>query len=293
MKKSIKIMAGAAIVLAAASCGRLESFDHQTFATFNAVDYSVEETVGQVKVGVSLYNPTKSETKITVKAIDGKAVNGTDYEIVSPASGVLTFKPGESSQDVVVEIKNQEGVFTGTLDFSLELVSATTGVTVGNFNTASFTIKDLDHPLAAFIGNWSADVRSYDWGPEYGGISYYTLNVTILADEEDETYTKLIIQNLEPYFASNGLTAANGYNIFEGVVNDAKNQVTIPMGQPIGYKTVVLVGIDNTDLDTATAYSDIIMNLNADGTLTIPNGYGSYSGGFWECLNGPITLTKK
>ena len=57
MKNSIKIMAGAAIVFAAASCGRLESFDHQTFATFNKVDYSVDETVGQVKVSVSLYNP--------------------------------------------------------------------------------------------------------------------------------------------------------------------------------------------------------------------------------------------
>lgn len=293
MKNSIKIMAGAAIVLAAASCGRLESFDHQTFATFNEVDYSVDETVGQVKVGVSLYNPTKSETKITVKAVDGKAVNGTDYEIVSPASGVLTFAPGQGEQDVIIGIKNNEGVFTGTLDFALELVSATTGVTVGNLGTASFIIKDLDHPLAAFIGSWTADVRSYDWGPQNGGISYYTLNVTILADENDETYTKLIIQNLEPYFASNGVTAANGYNIYEGVVNEAKNQLTLPMGQPIGYKNVVLVGINNTDLDTATGYSDIIMNLNADGTLTIPNGYGSYADGFYECLNGPITLTKK
>ena len=117
--------------------------------------------------------------------------------------------------------------------------------------------------------------------------------MTILADENDETYTKLIIQNLEPYFVSNGVTAANGYNIYEGVVNEAKNQLTLPMGQPIGYKNVVLVGINNTDLDTATGYSDIIMNLNADGTLTIPNGYASYADGFYECLNGPITLTKK
>ena len=293
MKNSIKIMAGAAIVLAAASCGRLESFDHQTFATFNEVEYSVDETVGQVKVGVSLYNPTKSETKITVKAVDGKAVNGTDYEIVSPASGVLAFAPGEGEQEVIVGIKNNEGVFTGTLDFALELVSATTGVTVGNLSTASFIIKDLDHPLAAFIGSWTADVHSYDWGAAYGGISYYTLNVTILADEEDETYTKLIVQNLEPYFATNGLTAANGYNIFEGVVNDAKNKLTIPMGQPIGYKDVLLVGINTEDLSTATGYDDIIINLNSDGTLTIPNGYGSNGGGWWECRCGPISRKKQ
>lgn len=286
-------MAGAAIVLAAASCGRLESFDHQTFATFNEVDYSVDETVGQVKVGVSLYNPTKTETKITVKAVDGKAVNGTDYEIVSPASGVLTFAPGQGEQEVIVDIKNHEGVFTGTLDFALELVSATNGVSVGNLGTASFIVKDIDHPLAAFIGSWTADVHSYDWGPQYGGVSYYTLNMTILADEEDETYTKLIVQNLEPYFATNGLTAANGYNIFEGVVNDAKNQLTIPMGQPIGYKNVLLVGINTADLSTATGYDDIIINLNADGTLTIPNGYGSNGDGWWECLSGPITLKRK
>lgn len=292
MKNSIKIMAGAAIVLAAASCGRLESFDHQTFATFNEVDYSVDETVGQVKVGVSLYNPTKSETKITVKAVDGKAVNGTDYEIVSPASGVLTFAPGQGEQEIIVGIKNHSGEFTGSLDFALELESATAGVVVGNLNTAYVTIKDLDHPLHMFIGVWTGQVSAY-------ANSSYNMNVTIAPNDDDETFSSLIVQDLDPYFAANGFTAAKGYNQFIAIANETKDQLTIPAGQPNGYVdetdgAVCLLGLDGPDLATGENIADIVFTLSSDGrTLTCPNCFGPYANGFWEVIRGPIVLKKK
>lgn len=288
--KKIYIIAAALALMLTASCNRMVEFEHETFATLESVTFSVDETVGKVVVPVSIYNPTGAEVQISVKTIDGKAVEGTDYEIVSPSSGLLTFAADETVKNIEVEIVGFEGEFTGAKDFQVKIESVTEGVSVGEFNTASFTIKDLDHPLAAFIGEWTGSpLIDFFRGTEY------PLTITISANDDDPNYSSLIISDLDPYFGTNGFTSAVGCNIFLGVVNDAKTQILIESGQPIGYSTCQLIGFDGADPNSSGETQYFIIALNEDGTLTFPNAFGVYNEGegWYSAWYGGLTLTKK
>lgn len=287
--KKINIIAAAMALVLSASCDRNIEFQHETFATFDAVTFSVDETAGRVSVPVSIYNPTGSEIQVTVKAVDGKGISGVDYDIVSPASGILTFSGDVTSQNIEVEITDFTGEFTGSKDFTIEIASATAGVTVGNLNTARFTIKDLDHPLAAFIGDWTgAPLVDYFEGDQY------TLNLTIIANDDDPTFSSVYVQNIDPYFASAGYNSNNGFNTFLAVANAERTQLKLESGQPVGYKTCQLLGFDGPDLDTAGTTQYMLFDLNEDGTLTIPNAFGVYNAGegWYSAYLGGLTLSK-
>lgn len=84
--KTIKYMLSAVAVLAVlASCNRKESFQHEKFVSFGNGSYTVNEDAGIVAVPVHVYNASSEEVTVTVKATDGTAKTGTNYEIVEPA----------------------------------------------------------------------------------------------------------------------------------------------------------------------------------------------------------------
>ena len=288
--KKIYIIAAALTLVLTASCNRKVGFEHETFATLDAVSYSVDETVGKLIVPVSIYNPTGAEVQISVSVDDVTATSGTDYDIVSPALGLLTFSGEETTKNIEIDITDFSGEFTGSKSFTIHIASVTEGVTVGSFSTASVKIKDLDHPLAMFIGEWSGSIDSYFDG---GNIP---ITFTIKSNDDDATFSTLIIENLDPSYAAVGGTAANGVNIFTANVNKDKNQLTLAMGQPVGEPGYILVGMDSTHITTATGYQDITMNLTGD-TLVIPNGWGTTAAdgsGYWIGIyGGPTELTRK
>lgn len=288
--KKIYYIAAAIVLMTSASCNRAIELQPQTFATLDAVTFSVDETVGKVAVPVSIYNPTGAEVQVTVKAVDGKGVKGVDYEIVSPASGILTFSGETTTQNIEVEITDFSGEFTGGKDFTIEIASATAGVSVGSYDTAFFTIKDLDHPLAAFIGDWTGGpLVDFFYGDQYA------LNISIVSNDNDPTFNSVLIQNIDPYFAGAGFSAASGCNIFLAVANEDRTQLLLESGQPVGYDDCVIMGFDGPDLSSANTTQYALFNLNTDGTLTIPNAFGVYSsnaGGWYSAYLGGLTLSK-
>lgn len=247
-----------------ASCGRKESFTHESFVTFGTSSVAVTEDVGTVSIPVQVYNAGSEEVTVTVRATDGTAKNGTNYEIVDPVSGVLTFAPGQTEKNVVVLVKNLKDRFTGDLSFSMSLASATDGIVEGRIDNLTFTINDNDHPLAKFIGTWTGKIT--------GRRASYSMEVTVEGVDGDDTYSKLKISNLEPYFASNGLTAANGYNVFTGVVDENRTQITISAKQPTGledeeYNSPVYIADYNN-------LGDIVLTLN--GNELQVSAFGSF-----------------
>lgn len=287
--KKINFIAAAIVLVLSASCNREIELQPQTFATLDAVSFSVDETVGKVSVPVSIYNPTGAEVQVTVKGVDGRGVKGVDYDIVSPSSGILTFSGDVTTQNIEVEITDFSGEFTGGKDFTIEIASATAGVSVGNLNTAYFTIKDLDHPLAAFIGEWTGGpLVDFFYGDQY------TLNLTIVSNDDDPTFNSVLVQNIDPYFAGAGFNSNNGCNIFVAVANEDRTQLLLESGQPIGYSTCQLLGFDGPDLNTAGTTQYMLFDLNADGTLTIPNAFGVYNAGegWYSAYLGGVTLSK-
>ena len=155
-------------------------------------------------------------------------------------------------------------------------------------DASSFTTPEAPALSAAMLSGktYTASVTSY-----FG--SNYNFAVTLVADAADPT--KIYVQNLDPYFASYGYTAANGYNLFEGVLNVEAETITVAQGQPVGYGDVALGVFDNADPDAATGYSDLVIKVISKGAaLKIENAFGVVaSDGWWELYYGGFTLDVK
>lgn len=286
--KTIKYMLSAVVVLAVlASCDRKESFQHEKFVSFGNGSYTVDEDAGVVAVPVHVYNAGSEEVTVTVKATDGTAKTGTNYEIIEPASGVLNFASGETEKNVQILVKNLRDKFTGNLSFSLSLASVTDGIATGSFNSINFTINDKDHPLAKFFGTWTGTIASEQSGK-------LPMNVTIEAVEGDNTYRKLLVKDLEPFAATQmGLTSAQGKNTYTAVVDESNTVMTISARQKVGYdyQGAYPIFIKGTD------GGDITLTLSDSKTLAVsPFGlYAEVNGqeGYFEIYLKGCTLTKK
>lgn len=286
MKKIINIIAAALLLLVASSCGRKVTYEYSTYATLESSSYSFDEDVQEVTIPVTIYNPTGAEVQLSVNTVDGKAKEDVDFEIISPISGVLTFAPGETVQEVVIGINERPNDRTGSLDFTLVIESLTEGFNVGNVNTAKLTIKDLDHKYKDFIGEWSATATG-----ESG--ANYSWTMTVEPDDSDEEI--LLVKDLDPTV---GFKSSEGYNIFDAVV-DSNRSLRIKAGSFAG----VLQGADYAiyAIDQAGYLSgDVYLDISSDRHTMInrsswivgtPNEYGSIS--IYDIMPAGIVFTKK
>lgn len=281
----------AAIALLAVSCGRKVEFQHESFATLEAVKYTVREDAGEFKIPVSLYNATGSEVQLIVSTEDVTAEKNVDYEIVSPASGVLTFSGEETTKEIVIKL-NHNTAFQKSKLFYLNISSADGSYAVGNLNTATCTIKDAEHPLDMFIGDWKGTAVSvYDNTP-------YPISVTISEDEADETYTKLKIEGLDPVTGS-----LSSRSPLSGVVNSSKTMITITSGQKIGfyegYGSDFNFNAFEVAADGVYDLRELTIRSNESGTLTVNEGFGclfTYTDGnvyVFDVYAPGVVLTKK
>lgn len=285
MKKIFNILTVAALVLFAGSCNRNVEFEHETFASFYSAAYTVAETETQLVVPVVLYNPTGSETQIAVSVVDGTAVAGVDYEIVSPANGILNFTGETDSLTVTVGVKGNIGEFTGAKSFKVQLASLTDGTSVGAFNTAAVTILDLDHPLSGFVGSWEGTLM-FASNPATPMPTVMTMSI----DEEDDTFTKLIVEGFEANYASYAVPVIAIYDA-------ASSKLIIPAGQMSMYVSssydFIIAGLDET--------WDNIINVEyaydaEAGTLTLLTDYAmldTLSGSLYSAYYYGTVFTKK
>ncbi len=265
--KRINIILAAVALLLAVACNRKVEFQYETFVTFYDATYSVNEREGTMIIPVNVYNPNGKEVQVTVTGIDGEgdngAVEGVNYEILSPASGVLVFPDGETTQNIEVALLHDKSL-TGTKTFELKINSGTEGVNVGGFNMTTIKILDNEHPLVHLIGEWSGYLLSY--------FSEGEINTTfnIEAVDDDETYTKLLIDSgLEPML---GMGSGVKYS---AVCTDNKT-IVVQSEQLIGYESYYITGvtIDATGLlladDFKFVYQDGALKLTSPYAVIVP-----------------------
>lgn len=296
MKKNILLFVAAVVALA--SCSRKVEYEHMTFATFDAASYSIDEDKEELRIPVTIVNPTGAEYAVSFKTIDGKAKEDVDYEIISPVSGVLSFAPGETTQEIVLGLNYDENL-TGTKDFSLSISSATEGFIVGGCDLTKIRLKDVNHPLRPFIGEWTASAVGYAQGLSYAW------SLIIEADESDQTYSKVIVYDLEPLSAFIGYNSEKGYNMVEAVAKSI-TQLEVEVDSYIAtdveaqFEEGAVLSVACLDAPTVEQWSGSIthvkINLSEDGeTLTIPNALATLinSASIVEVVEGPIVFTKK
>ena len=283
-----------AVVLSAVlvSCGRLDDYKTSAYVSFGVSSYTVDENVGTVIVPVNVFNTDGKPVTITVGTTDGAAVKGVNYEIMSPETGVLEFSGKETEKNVIISIKDLSGKFTGNLDFSLTLASATDWVVSNSYNVVKFAINDLDDPRAPFIGNWSGTAVATRDGQTYN------MDVSISADPEDKTYSKLIVKDIDPYIVELGGTSAKGIQVYTAELEDDGKSFVIAAGTPSGY-------LDSTYGEgylfgaTEDGLTDFVGTMQQDGKIIIESMFGTYfqttpgKYGFRERYSSGIVLTKK
>lgn len=287
MKRNIILFVAAAFaLLSMASCNRKLDYQFDTYATLYHSSFTVKENAGEFNIPVLLQNATGADVQVAVKITEGKAVEGVDYEVISPANGILSFSGETDSLAVVVKIFDTfMGEFTGSKDFDIAISSATEGLSMGILTSAKVMIDDLDHPLNAWIGAWNGAVTGY-----FGNFSGpNTINIS--ADPDGDPFTDLIVDGgINPYFL-----AAVGANPNYSAKVDG-NQLVVLAEQPCGYSDCVILGFDAADPSAATNYDHVRYELKEDGTLELLTAYGPYTvsgGGFYEIYLGGSVYTKE
>ena len=210
--------------------------DSDAFAAFKTSSMSIAEDGGTLNIPVSVTSLGGVATTVSYEFVNGSAKQGVDFEDAS-GSGTISFGAGETLKNITVKIINHPGVFTGDLKFSVKFKSAG-DVKMGASNTCSVTINDLDHPLSAILGDYTAKGESY-----FNGAQEWTM--TFLKDASD--VAKVWIFNI---FGSDGW--ADTDTIFYGLVDDDLTNISVPLGQETEYKyggttPCVLLGFDGED----------------------------------------------
>lgn len=209
--------------------------DSDAFAAFKTSSMSITEDGGTLNIPVSVTSLGGVATTVSYEFVNGSAKQGVDFEDAS-GSGTISFGAGETLKNIAVKIINHPGVFTGDLKFSVKFKSAG-DVKMGANNTCAVTINDLDHPLSAILGSYTAKGTSYFNGP-------VEEEMTFIKDGTD--VTKVWIDNL---FCNSGWSGSD--TMFYGIVNDELTLITIPLGQETEYirsstgKPCLLLGCDD------------------------------------------------
>lgn len=289
MKKIINILAVLTVVASFASCSHVSKYRSDNIVAFGNTKYEIGESAGAYKIRVVAYpengNPN---TTVSFKVVEGTAKAGTNFTI-EPASGVLTFA-GDSTQYITVNVIDNDGVFTGDVNFSIEIESATNNYYFTNTGKAFVNIKDEDHPLLDLFGEYTMKGISNS----SSGYGYYTWTLNISAYEGD--VTKVWMDVTAPFFDSNfyGSYAPHA-EVFADVSEDMST-ITIPCPQNVVSTANDAFGVDepftlykydgnNLDANFITTADTIVFTLQDDGSYVTTDNYGfatkSYVGDGW------------
>lgn len=219
-----KIMAGAAAISALASCN-LNDYptfnDADAFVAFDKTGIIVDETVGTISIPVTIASVDPVKTAVTYEIVEGTAKAGENFTLVDE-SAVLTFDGTERTKDIVINITDLTGEYTGDLTFTVNLLSGGKTLNLGANSSCSVKIGDLDHPLAAILGAYDATGFSYFDGVQDSWI------LTMYKDDKDVTVVWIdgIISALA------GAYPSADYRVY-GNVSEDQQTISIPLGQQL------------------------------------------------------------
>lgn len=236
---------------------------------------------------------------VTLGAVNAEATSAAISFTVSAQKyqeiGVAVSKSADMSSPVYTPAESVEGTnFTVTAKKLTPLTDYYVAAYAVNVygqrvmtQAQKMSTPDIKLTIDMVCGHFASDVYADYWGDPS--------QITDLIVEPDPENPKgVLVKNLDPYFASNGLTADKGYNIFKGEIDLDKNTITVFAEQPIGYQNVILLAVDAPSMADAEEYDDLHISIKDYGeTLVLENAWGTNQGGWWSLQNGPIVLAKK
>lgn len=292
MKNILKYIAGAVAVASLAGCNLnpLPTFDEsESFVAFDKSAVSVNEDAGTVTLPLTIASLDVVKSNVSYELVDGTAKAGTNYES-SDESAVVVFDGESRTGSIVVNIKNIAG-YTGDLSFTVKIVSAT-GLKLGASSACTVTINDLDHPLSAILGEYTATAHDYF---DDADVNW---TVTLMKDPKDVNV--VWVDGFTATFA--GYYPSADYRIYGNVTKDEEGNIT-GINFPCGQTLATAVSSRNLSLwsfDGESVYSsgNIEFSATANGFKTEDGygiGYKADSGGvsLYDLLDPGIVWVKK
>lgn len=248
MKKIFKLFAVCVACAAIASCTKYPDFVTVPYAALDAGTLIFDEPLEgdapiSYKLPVHVYNAT-SDCAVTYQIVDGSAKQGLDYKVIG-GTGTLNFPVGTDVQTIEFQIIGQPGVYTDNVSFTVNLQSATNGVTPSGFKSCKVTIVDKDFrgDWTWLAGEWKALDYDYPAGTPQGETPY-TIEISKVDD------TTCAITNLW-----------DGGETIKAIVDFENNALHIPAFQLLW---------------NSADYGPVAM-ARSDGSSL-------YSGGYIECI---------
>ena len=139
--------------------------------TLAAGSFTFPANRGPVAVNVTRSGGTASSVTVDYSTADGTAVAGADY---FPASGTLTFAPGETTRTIFVQIPPGTAPTGPAKSFTLNLTNPMGGASLGGTTSATLTIPAVTAAPTRFFAtgaSQNAQVTVYDTN---GGAPLFT-----------------------------------------------------------------------------------------------------------------------
>lgn len=233
---------------------------------------------------------------VTLGAVNAEATSAEVSFTVSAQKyqeiGVAVSKSADMSSPVYTPAESVEGTnFTVTakkLSPLTDYYVAAYAVNVYGQRVMSQAQKvstpDIQVTIDMICGNFVSDVVETYFGKEFA--------MNFVVEKDPDNANGVIFKDLDPFFVSNGYTAANGKNIFKAEVDLNKKEIVIFAEQPVGYSTAVLMGFDDADPDVAEGYDDVHVSIEDYGeTLVFQNAWGIT--GWYNLFYGGLKCSKK
>lgn len=235
MKNIVKIFSFAAALAVAFSCSDLNDYpafeDSKSFAAFDVTSVSVDENAGTVSIPVTVASIDPMQVAVAYTTTDGTAKKDVNFTLADE-SAVLAFDGKTRSMEIVINIVDLAGEYTGDLNFTVSLVKPG-NLDLGANSTCTVKISDLDHPLAAILGSYTVSAFDYFGGADAQWAAKFE------KDESDVTVVWI-----------SGITGSTGADpVYGNVTIDEETgefaTITIPFGQTIVWNAsynAILVG---------------------------------------------------
>lgn len=267
MKRFNTLLLGFVSLAVLASCQGLNTLpkfeESESFASFTKAAFALNEDKGQVIIPVEIASLAPVKTTVSYKINEGTAKAGVNYKDTNP-DAVLTYDGSTRSQNIVIDIINLAGEYTGDLKFSISLESAT-GLKLSAEKECTVTIYDLDHPLSAILGTYTGSAM------DVGGEVTWTLNLT----KDPSDVTILWCDALCPLQGS----TASLLPVYANVTQDEATglyQISFPGGQEIGeYSGEGVMKLVECYIEGGNYMIDSGVNIVYDQT---PTGFESLQG---------------
>lgn len=273
MKNIFKIMPVVALAMACTSCNDL--IDDK--ATIDA-KYHIDLPTLSLQSATAVDYSTISVT-YTISDIDGLANAGVQVSTSSDFAKAeyIAIEPEESGVAIATGLAPETKYYVRLYAYTPDncAFSETKEVTTPSVPLTAALLEGKTYKATGVEDYWG---DAYDFG------------ISFIADAEDPY--KVVVCDLDAYFAENGFTAEKGYNMYEGVLDPETGIISVAFGQSTGYKDVYLYAFDTDHIDTATGYDDVKIQVNNFGaSITVLNSWGTKTdAGYWSMYFGGLTL---